>query len=200
VEAIGLNKWVRKDLNILQNISLAFQPRELVVVVGQSGGGKSTLVDAIIGYRPATHGQVLVNGTNVYRNFDAVRNDIGFVPQRDIIHTGLTVYQALNYTARLRMPRDTSKAERHKRILEVLEDLDLLHRKDNPISRLTGVRVDALIGCHVHGGRTLPFSSISRPFRSRAPRVCSSSHATRYPISTLSSPSSRMTATNSTEV
>jgi ABC transport system ATP-binding/permease protein len=138
VEAIGLNKWVRKDLNILQNISLAFQPRELVVVVGQSGGGKSTLVDAIIGYRPATHGQVLVNGTNVYRNFDAVRNDIGFVPQRDIIHTGLTVYQALDYTARLRMPRDTSKAERHKRIMEVLEDLDLLHRKDNPISRLSG--------------------------------------------------------------
>jgi ABC-type multidrug transport system ATPase subunit/pSer/pThr/pTyr-binding forkhead associated (FHA) protein len=138
VEAIGLNKWVRKDLNILQNISLAFQPRELVVVVGQSGGGKSTLVDAIIGYRPATHGQVLVNGTNVYRNFDAVRNDIGFVPQRDIIHSGLTVYQALDYTARLRMPRDTSKAERHKRIMDVLGDLDLLHRKDNPISRLSG--------------------------------------------------------------
>ena len=141
VEAVGLNRWVRKDLNILQNISLCFQPRELVVVVGQSGGGKSTLINAIIGYKPATQGQVLVNGTNVYRNFDAVRNDIGFVPQRDIIHMGLTVYQALDYTARLRMPRDTSKAERHKRILEVLEDLDLLHRKDSPISKLSGGQI-----------------------------------------------------------
>jgi len=138
VDATGLNKWVRKDLNILQNISLTFQPREFVVVVGQSGGGKSTLVDAIIGYRPATHGQVYVNGTNVYRNFEAVRDDIGFVPQKDIIHTGLTVYQALDYTARLRMPRDTTKAERHKRIMEVLDDLDLTHRKDNEISRLSG--------------------------------------------------------------
>ncbi|TLN05406.1 FHA domain-containing protein, partial [bacterium] len=138
VEAFGLNRWVRKDLNILQNISLCFQPRELVVVVGQSGGGKSTLINAIIGYKPATQGQVLVNGTNVYRNFDAVRNDLGFVPQRDIIHTGLTVYQALDYSARLRMPRDTTKAERHKRIMEVLEDLDLLHRKDSPISKLSG--------------------------------------------------------------
>lgn len=141
VEALGLNKWVRKDLNILQNISLCLQPRELVVVVGQSGGGKSTLINAIIGYRPATQGQVFVNGTNVYRNFDAVRNDIGFVPQRDIIHTGLTVYQALEYTARLRMPRDTSKEERHKRIMEVLEDLDLLHRKDSPISKLSGGQI-----------------------------------------------------------
>lgn len=141
VEAIGLNKWVRKDLNILQNISLTFQPREFIVVVGQSGGGKSTLVDAMIGYRPATQGQVFVNGTNVYKNFDAVRNDMGFVPQRDIIHTGLTVYQALDYSARLRMPRDTTKEERHQRILEVLKDLDLLHRKDNPISKLSGGQI-----------------------------------------------------------
>ncbi len=138
VEAYDLNKWVRKDLNILQNISLTFQPREFIVVVGQSGGGKSTLVDAIAGYRPATHGQVLVNGANVYRNFDAVRDDIGYVPQRDIIHTGLTVYQALDYAAKLRMPRDTSPSERHQRITEVLEDLDLLHRKDNPIGSLSG--------------------------------------------------------------
>jgi ABC-type multidrug transport system ATPase subunit/pSer/pThr/pTyr-binding forkhead associated (FHA) protein len=138
VEAVGINKWVRKNLNILQDISLVFQPREFIVVVGQSGGGKSTLVDAVAGYRPATHGRVLVNGIDVYRNFDAIRNEIGYVPQRDIIHMELTVYQALDYAARLRMPRDTSKTERHKRIMEVLEDLDLLHRKDVQISGLSG--------------------------------------------------------------
>jgi len=138
VEAIGLQKWVRKDLNILQDISVVFQPREFIVVVGQSGGGKSTLVDAIAGYRPATHGQVLVNGTDVYRNFDAIRNNIGFVPQRDIIHMELTVFEALDYAARLRMPPDTTKAERHQRVHEVLEDLDLAHRKDVQISGLSG--------------------------------------------------------------
>src|SRR5205085_1149484 len=47
VDVVGLNKWVRKDLNILQNISFAIEPREFIVVVGQSGGGKSTLVDSI---------------------------------------------------------------------------------------------------------------------------------------------------------
>jgi ABC-type multidrug transport system ATPase subunit/pSer/pThr/pTyr-binding forkhead associated (FHA) protein len=138
VEVLGLNKWVRKDLNLLQNISLIFQPREFVVVVGQSGGGKSTLVDAIAGYRPASAGQVIVNGTDIYRHFDAIRNQIGFVPQRDIIHTELTVYQALDYAARLRMPADTTPAERHQRIMEVLQDLDLEQRKDIQISRLSG--------------------------------------------------------------
>lgn len=138
VEAIGLNKWVRKDLNILQDISLVFQPREFIVVVGQSGGGKSTLVDAIAGYRPATDGKVLVNDLDVYENFDAIRNDIGFVPQKDIIHMELTVFQALDYAAQLRMPPDTTQEERYKRIDEVLDDLDLAHRRDVQISGLSG--------------------------------------------------------------
>ena len=139
VDVIGLNKWVRKDLNILQNISVAFRPREFVVVVGQSGGGKSTFVDAVAGYRPATPpSRVLVNDIDIYRHFDAIRNDIGFVPQRDIIHTELSIYEALDYAAQLRMPADTSKEERHRRVMEVLQDLDLVHRQDVQISGLSG--------------------------------------------------------------
>ncbi len=138
VEILGLNKWVRKDLNLLKDISLLFQPKEFVVVVGQSGGGKSTLLDAVAGFRPATHGRVLVNDIDIYRNFDAIRNEIGFVPQKDIIHMELTVYQALDYAAQLRMPADTTKQERHLRIMEVLQDLDLVHRKDVQISGLSG--------------------------------------------------------------
>jgi ABC-type multidrug transport system ATPase subunit/pSer/pThr/pTyr-binding forkhead associated (FHA) protein len=138
VEIIGLNKWVRKDLNILQDISLVFQPREFIVVVGQSGGGKSTLVDAVAGYRPATHGQVIVNGTSVYENFEAIRDIIGFVPQKDIIHMELSVFDALDYTAQLRMPPDTTKEERHQRVEEVMQVLDIAHRRDNQILELSG--------------------------------------------------------------
>jgi ABC-type multidrug transport system ATPase subunit len=81
---------------------------------------------------------VFVNDIDVYQNFDAIRNEIGYVPQKDIIHMELTVYQALDFAAQLRMPRDTTPAERHKRIMEVLEDLDLTHRKDVQISGLSG--------------------------------------------------------------
>jgi ABC-type multidrug transport system ATPase subunit/pSer/pThr/pTyr-binding forkhead associated (FHA) protein len=139
VDVVGLNKWVRKDLNILQNISVALKPREFIVVVGQSGGGKSTFVDAVAGYRPATPpSKVFVNDIDIYAHFDSIRNEIGFVPQKDIIHMELTVYQALDYAAQLRMPPDTSKEERHNRVLEVLHDLDLTHRQDVQISGLSG--------------------------------------------------------------
>ena len=138
VEVLGLNKWVSKERNVLQDISLAIEPREFVVVVGQSGGGKSSLIDALAGYRSATQGQVFVNGRNSYRNPEAIRNDIGFVPQRDIIHTELTAAEALDYSAKLRLPKGTSAAERKQRVTEVLADLDLTDRQDQPIHTLSG--------------------------------------------------------------
>ncbi len=136
--AVGLQQWVRSDLNILQDVSLVIEPRELVVIVGQSGSGKTTLLNALSGFAPASHGEVVVNGVNVYHNFDAIRHHIGYVPQQDIIHKELTVWEALDYAARLRMPPDTSAAERQERIAQVLEDLDLSHRRDVPIGRLSG--------------------------------------------------------------
>ncbi|PWB55966.1 MAG: ABC transporter ATP-binding protein [Anaerolineales bacterium] len=138
VEALQLNKWVRKKLNILQDVSLTFKPGEFIVVVGASGGGKTTLVDAIAGYRPATHGRVFVDGIDVYRNVDSMRGKVGYVPQRDIIHMELTVYQALEFSARLRLPPHTTRAERKERIHEVLEELGLENHQDMRISELSG--------------------------------------------------------------
>lgn len=138
VDALRLQKWVSKQKNLLQDISLSIYSQEFVALVGLSGAGKSTLMDAINGFRPATHGAVFVNGVHLYEKFDMFRNDMGYVPQRDIVHTELTVYKALDYAAQLRMPADTTSAERRQRITEVLDDLDLTERKDLPIYKLSG--------------------------------------------------------------
>jgi ABC transport system ATP-binding/permease protein len=138
LDVFGLQKWVRPDLNLLQEIYLSIYPQEFVALVGLSGAGKSTLMDAINGFRPATHGVVLVNGDNLYDNFDMYRNDMGYVPQRDIVHKELTIYDALDYAAQLRMPADTSAEERHRRVMEVIDELDLTARKDVPVHQLSG--------------------------------------------------------------
>lgn len=138
VEVLQVNKIVRRKINILHDISLIVQPNEFVVVVGQSGGGKTTLVDAIAGFRPATHGKVFVDGIDVYRNVDSMRGKIGYVPQRDIIHMELTISQALDYSAKLRLPPHTSKTARKARVNEVLDELDLESHRDVRISELSG--------------------------------------------------------------
>lgn len=138
VDLLGLRKEVGGGKNLLQDISLAITPREFVALVGTSGAGKSTLLDAMNGFRPATHGQVLINGASLYRNFDAYRTELGYVPQDDIMHRELSVYEALDYAAKLRMPADTSAEERRARISQVLRDLDLEQRKNLPIHKLSG--------------------------------------------------------------
>jgi len=138
LDAIRLRKWVSKDKNLLQDITLSIHPHEFVALVGTSGSGKSTLIDAINGFRPATHGKVLVNGVDLYDHFDLFRNDIGYVPQKDIVHQQLTAYDALDYAARLRMPTDATADDRHRRIMEVLDELDLTDQRDLLISKLSG--------------------------------------------------------------
>jgi ABC-type multidrug transport system ATPase subunit len=138
LDALHLQKWVSKDKNILQDISLSILPREFVALVGVSGAGKSTLLDALNGFRPAGHGRVLVNGQDLYQNYDAFRSELGYVPQDDIMHRELTVQQALDYAAKLRMPGDTTEAERQRRVAEVMRELGLAERKDLPIIKLSG--------------------------------------------------------------
>jgi ABC-type multidrug transport system ATPase subunit len=138
IDVVGINQWVTKTVNLLQDISLTIEPNEFVAIVGGSGAGKSTLLKAINGFNPATDGMILISGEDLYSNFAAHRNKFGYVPQEDIIHKELTVYEALDYSARLRLPADTTREDRKKRIYEVLEELDLTERKDLPIKKLSG--------------------------------------------------------------
>ncbi len=62
-------------------------------------------MDALNGFRRAHGGTVLINGDDLYQNYDIHRASLGYVPQSDILHTGLTVRHAMRYTAQLRLPQ-----------------------------------------------------------------------------------------------
>ncbi len=74
-----------------------------------------------------TVGRVLVNGIDLHLHFNAMRGHIGYVPQDDIVHRKLTVYEACYYTAKLRM-KGLSEKELHDRVVQVLTELDIVHR------------------------------------------------------------------------
>jgi ABC-type multidrug transport system ATPase subunit len=98
-------------------------------------------MDCLNGRRRATGGQVLANGEDFYRHFDNFRQSLGYVPQKDIVHTGLTVHHALYYTARLRLPTDTDPAELHARIEEVLRQMELGPHRDTLVANLSGGQI-----------------------------------------------------------
>lgn len=132
IDVYHLSKEVRdpsgKTKRLLDDLSFAIHPGEFVGIFGTSGSGKSTLLDALNGRRPATHGQILYNGTDLYGAFDLFRTAIGYVPQQDIVHRKIIMRHALKYTAELRLPPDTSKAEMDDNVVRVLDKVGLAEK------------------------------------------------------------------------
>ncbi|MEW2634091.1 FHA domain-containing protein [Streptomyces sp. NPDC048389] len=123
---------------LLDHVSFPVGERCLLAVVGPSGAGKSTLLNALTGLRPADRGTVLYDGRDLYRDYAELRRRIGLVPQEDILHAQLTVRRALAYAAELRFPQDTDRSEREARVTEVIRELGLEQRADQPIHSLSG--------------------------------------------------------------
>ncbi len=138
IDALQLQKVGSKHTILINDISIAIPPRTFVALVGGSGAGKSMLMDALNGLRPAQKGLVLYNGQDYYRHLAAFSTQLGYVPQDDIIHRELTVERALYYTARMRLPEDFTQAQIKQRIDEVLEDVDMKHRRGLLINKLSG--------------------------------------------------------------
>jgi ABC-type multidrug transport system ATPase subunit len=124
LEAYDIRKAV-KDKTIIQGISFVACPAEFTGLIGPSGSGKTTLLNVITGYDSTATGQVRFGGVDLYASYDALRGNVGYVPQDDIIHRALTVEQSLYYTAKLRLPDDTSEDELHRRVDAVISDLRL---------------------------------------------------------------------------
>lgn len=126
------------DRELLKDINFHLGPRSLTAIVGPSGAGKSTLLNAITGRTTPTKGQILIGGRDLHKEYGDLRQRIGLVPQADILHTRLTVKQALSYGAALRFPSDTSRSERTERVEEVMEKLELTPRANLRIDKLSG--------------------------------------------------------------
>ena len=110
---------------LLEGVSLVIHPGEMVAIMGPSGAGKSTLLSVLNGQVAPAAGRIVIGGLDLHEHFDLFRGRIGYVPQDDILHADLTVWQALWYAARLRLPRDMADAEIESRIRRVLSQLGL---------------------------------------------------------------------------
>jgi ABC-type multidrug transport system ATPase subunit len=87
------------------------------------------------GYLRPSSGEVRVNGESLYAIYDALRGSIGYVPQDDIVHPELTVFEAIKYSAQFRLPPDYSEEEIDRRVEQVIKDLGLEQVKNLEIGK-----------------------------------------------------------------
>lgn len=128
----------KKEFIASNHVSLNIKPGELIAIIGGSGAGKSTILNCMCGYLKPTQGEVYINGVNLYRNFDSLKKLIGYVPQSDIVYDNLTLHDMLFYTAKLRLPKDTTTVEREAAITRAIDTVELTEKRDSLIKSLSG--------------------------------------------------------------
>jgi ABC transport system ATP-binding/permease protein len=110
---------------LIEGVSFTALGGEFVGLMGPSGAGKTTLMNTLNGYTLPSAGRVLINGHDLYQQYDQFRHCLGYVPQEDVMHRDLTVGQALFYSARLRLPEDYTTDDIRQRVTAVLDQLGL---------------------------------------------------------------------------
>lgn len=122
---------------LLKDIKMKIYPGELVLILGGSGVGKTTFINAVMGYEKAK-GVITSGTTNIYKEYSDVKYQIGFVPQYDLIRRDDTVFYTVYNAAEIRMPASTSKAEKAARAHKVLDLFGLDSESDSLVSKLSG--------------------------------------------------------------
>ncbi|XP_060803816.1 ATP-binding cassette sub-family G member 4 [Amyelois transitella] len=121
---------------ILRNISGTFNSGELNVIIGQSGAGKSSLMDILAGYTKPTSGQLYVNGR--VRDEDTFRRQSCYILQDDQLQEMLTIQENLTIAAELRLGNHVSREQKKKRIKEIVTSLCLTEARHTRAGHLSG--------------------------------------------------------------
>ena len=147
-EAVGkggvvlhVNDVTRTSKGKLNHVSFDVHKGELVAIIGSSGAGKSTLLNAISGSQKPEAGVVQYNGADLFAHHDMLKSQIGFVPQKDIMHKRMTVKDMLTYAARLRLQDDVSPKERAARVNQVMEELSIARAQNTSLMRVSGGQI-----------------------------------------------------------
>jgi ABC-type Mn2+/Zn2+ transport system ATPase subunit len=130
----------REGRTVLSKVGFRIEDRELAGLIGPNGGGKTTLLQTILGVLRPDTGRVRILGRDP-RNLGQVRGQIGYVAQtkqfdrefparaKDVVLMGTFVRVGV-----LRLPGVAD----HARALECLEQVGMLDRADRPIGKLSG--------------------------------------------------------------
>ncbi|KAL3693457.1 hypothetical protein R1sor_007108 [Riccia sorocarpa] len=116
---------------ILSHVSGKFSPCRVTAVMGPSGAGKTTFLNALAGKYTGSRieGHVLINGQP--GSIQSYKKIIGFVPQDDIVHGSLTVEENLWFSAKYRLPMGLAKPDRVLIVERIINTLGLSHIRDS---------------------------------------------------------------------
>jgi len=171
LDAIILTKELTKrfgDVLAVNQVNLRVEGGEIFGLLGPNGSGKTTMVRIFCGLMAPSSGSVEVVGFDVSSQPEQVKANIGYMPQRFCLYEDHTVFENLDFYARI---YGLGKDEARERITEILELVHLSDMRDRLAGNLSGGLKQrlALGSALVHNPKLLfldePTAGIDPPLR-----------------------------------
>ncbi|SES38608.1 ABC-2 type transport system ATP-binding protein [Salisediminibacterium halotolerans] len=134
IEVRGLTKTY-KETDAVKGISFDVEEGEIFGFLGPNGAGKSTTINMICTMLKPTSGNILINGYDVSKEKNRVRESIGLIFQQNTLDTKLTANENLKFHCRF---YNVPKNVREERIQEVLEIVDLTESRYSKVETFSG--------------------------------------------------------------
>jgi len=142
IQAEGLTKLYGEFVAV-NELSFLVQPGEVMGLVGPNGAGKTTTLRCLAGIIPPTRGVVRVGGHDIVRDAIAAKKQLAFFTDEPRLFDYLTVWQHLNFVARVYQVPDYERIGR-----ELLEELELANKRDALPGELSrGMKQKLAIAC-----------------------------------------------------
>jgi ABC-2 type transport system ATP-binding protein len=135
IRTCGLTKRFERHIAV-NNIDLEIQQGEVYGLIGPNGAGKTTLIRMLAAAEEPTTGEIYINGDRLLRDHSnpTLKRRLGYLPDDYPLYDDLTVWDYLDYFARLYRLR---KPRRTQRLHEVLELVQLGNKRNSLISTLS---------------------------------------------------------------
>ena len=122
------------EFTAVKQLNLKIEAGELFGFIGPNGAGKSTSIRFLATLLKASRGEGMVNGHSVTRDPMKVRQSVGYMPDNFGVYDGMKVWEFLDFFA---VAYRIGKTQRRKVITDVLELLDLAHKRDDFVNGLS---------------------------------------------------------------
>jgi len=122
------------DFRAVEALNLQIGAGEMFGFIGPNGAGKSTTIRFLATLLKASRGEGIVNGHSVTQNPMAVRQSVGYLPDNFGVYDGMKVWEFLDFFA---VAYKIGKGKRKQVINDVLELLDLGHKRDDYVNGLS---------------------------------------------------------------
>jgi subfamily B ATP-binding cassette protein MsbA len=130
------------QVEVIKNVSLEIKAKEVIALIGESGSGKSSILNLLTGLYILNEGKLLIDGVPVAgKNMGAIQSRIGYITQEPVIFEG-TVFENVSFWS----PKTAENVERFQEVLRITQLYDLIESLEHKEDTILGSAGIALSG------------------------------------------------------